>query len=170
MVHSVLIVGHALCGVVALLVGCFILKPPVSSTSLLFRIYAAGLVGLIVLMLAVVAYDWTALHLAQQITFAGLCALGIYTGRRALQAHRELASRQPGWQARYVDHVGFTLISLFDGFTIVAAVDRDAPLPVVLLVGALGVVAGIAAMNVAKSRLRVVATHGARVRDRPRWR
>ena len=157
MVHSVLIVGHALCGVIALLVGCFILKPPASSTSLLFRTYAVGLVGLIVLMLAVVAYDWVALHLAQQITFAGLCVLGIYTGWRALRAHRELTSRQPGWQARYVDHVGFTLISLFDGFTIVAAVDRDAPLPVVLLVGVLGVVAGIAAMNFAKSRLRIAA-------------
>jgi len=168
MVHSVLIVGHALCGVGALLVGCFILKPPVSSTSPLFRIYAAGLVGLIVLMLAVVAYDWSTLHFAQQVTFAGLCALGIYTGWRALRAYRELDARQPGWQARYVDHVGFTLISLFDGFAIVAAVDRDAPLPIVLLVGVLGVVAGIAAMNVAKSRLRVAATHRERDHNRRR--
>jgi polyferredoxin len=156
-VHLVLIVGHALCGVVAFVVGCCILRPPPTHRSLLFLAYAICLAGLLLLMFAVVAWDWALLVAGQRITFSLLCVLGVYTGWRGLQAHRELAQRHPEWQVRYIDHLGFTLISLFDGFTIVAAIDLGAPLVVVLMAGVAGVAAGIAAMNVVKSRVRRAA-------------
>ncbi|MEF2976099.1 hypothetical protein [Subtercola sp. YIM 133946] len=63
------------------------------------------------------------------------------------------ATREPGWRARYVDDVGFTLISLFDAFTVVGAIDMGAPVPVAIGVGAVGVVAGILVVNRAKARL-----------------
>jgi hypothetical protein len=50
--------------------------------------------------------------------------------------------------------VGFTLISLFDGFVIVGALDLGAPGCLVVLVGAAGVAAGILAMR------RIKATVG----------
>jgi hypothetical protein len=125
----------------------------------LFLAYAICLAGLLLLMFAVVAWDWALLVTGQRITFSLLCVLGIYTGWRGFQAHRELAQRHPEWQVRYIDHLGFTLISLFDGFTIVAAIDLGAPLVVVLMAGVAGVAAGIAAMNVVKSRLRRAAVN-----------
>jgi hypothetical protein len=152
MVHWILIVGHAACGAVAFVLGCLILKPP-RATAPLVRGYGAALAGLLVLMFAVVAWDWPQLTASQRLTFSALCGLGVYTGWRGWRALGELGRREPGWQPRYIDHLGFTLISLFDGFAIVAAVDLGAPLPVVILAGALGVVAGILAMNRAKARL-----------------
>lgn len=156
MIHTFLIVGHAVCGTAALLIGCFVLRPPRPSSTL-FRVYAVALAGLIVLMLTVVCYDWMSLSVGQQITFSLLCLLGLYTGWRGYRAHDQLSRRTTGWQPRYVDHVGFTVISLFDGFTIVAAIDLGAPLPGVIVVGVLGVATGILAINAVKARLRRAA-------------
>ncbi len=154
MIHTFLIVGHAVCGAAALLTGCFALRPPVRPSSTLFRVYVVALSGLVVFMLAVVAYDWMSLSFGPQITFSLLCVLGLYTGWRGYRARGELSRRTAGWQLRYVDHVGFTVIALFDGFSIVAAIDLGASLPAVIVVGVLGVVAGVLAMNAVKSRLR----------------
>ncbi|WP_022885347.1 hypothetical protein [Glaciibacter superstes] len=43
----------------------------------------------------------------------------------------------------FVNHVGFTLISLFDGFVIVAAIDLHAPPWLVASLAIGGVIAGI---------------------------
>ena len=53
----------------------------------------------------------------------------------------------------YVDHVGFTLISLFDGFVIVSAIDLKAPGWLVGALAVLGVVVGIRTVNAVKSKL-----------------
>lgn len=154
MIHTFLIVGHAVCGTVALLIGCFVLKPPARASSKLFGLYLGALTGLIILMLAVVVYDWMELSTGQQVTFSLLCILGLYTGWRGYCAYGDLSHRTEDWQARYVDHVGFTVISLFDGFSVVAAIDLGAPLPVVIGVAVLGVVTGIITINAVKSRLK----------------
>ena len=116
------------------------------------RVYYVSLLAMAALVVAVVVYDWVALAPAQRVTFSLLCVLGIYTAWRGHRARRESLQRSDGWQVRYIDHVGFTVISLFDGFTIVAAIDLNAPLPVVIVVGVLGVVAGIRATGWAKAR------------------
>lgn len=153
--HIVLIAAHALCGTLALVTGCLVLRPPRPPRSVLFRVYLIALIAMVGLMLAVVAYDWSVLEPGQRITFAALCALGVFTGWRGCRAYRELAARSPGWSPRYIDHVGFTVISLFDGFAIVAAIDLGAPLPWVVAVGALGVIVGVVATNAVKSRMRL---------------
>lgn len=153
MIHTILILGHAGAGVVALVFACVVLKPPASGHSVLFRIYYTALLTMFLLVVAVVAFDWAELNVGQRVTFSLLTALGAYTVLRGIQAQRAFRQRPSGWRTRYVDRVGFTVISLFEGFVIVSAVDLGAPLPVVLVVGALGVVVGIAAINRVKSRL-----------------
>jgi hypothetical protein len=50
---------------------------------------------------------------------------------------------QPGdWWTTYVDHIGFTLISLFEGFIIVSGIDLGAPGWLTAVVAILGVVVG----------------------------
>lgn len=152
MIHTALILGHAAAGVVSLVLGCMVLRPPGRPVSPAFRVYWASLVVLVALLLAVVVHDWPSLSGGQRVTFGALSALGVYTLWRGLRARSETHGRTAGWRSRYVDHVGFTVISLFDGFAIVAAIDLGAPLPVVIGVGVGGVVAGIAAIERVKRR------------------
>lgn len=157
MIHTTLILTHALAGLLALLAGCVVLRPPDSHRATRFRVYLYALVAMFVLVALVVAYDWRALGTGQRITFTMLTLLAGFTVFRGVQARRSLQQRPAQWRTGYVDHVGFTVISLFDGFAIVAAVDLGAPLPVILAVGALGIVAGISATNRVKRHLRSAA-------------
>lgn len=150
--HTILILGHAVAGLVALVLGCLVLRPQ-PARSLRFRSYLIALTAMLVLVVAVVAVDWAELGTGQRVTFTLLLLLGGYTVLRGVQARRALRRMPPGWRDRYVDHVGFTVISLFDGFAIVGAIDLRAPLPIVLAVGALGVATGILAINRVKRRL-----------------
>lgn len=162
MIHMILILAHALAGMVALVFGCIVLRPPASHRTVVFRVYFFAVIAMSVLVVLVVSYDWAVLTAGQRVTFFLLTVLGAYTALRGAQARRSLLQRPPQWRTGYVDHVGFTVISLFDGFTIVAAIDLGAPLPVVLLIGALGIVAGITAINRVKSRPHTVPGSAAR--------
>lgn len=160
MLHTLLIAGHAVAGVVALVLGCVVLRPPRRSDSPLFRTYLVAVIALVVFLVVVVVVDWPILDGGQRVTFSLLTVLGVFTGWRALRAHWLLARRTPGWPPVYVDHVGFSVISLFDGFVLVGAIDLGAPLPVVVGVGVLGVVAGVLVLGRVKAgmeRERVLA-------------
>lgn len=156
MIHLILISAHAVAGLLALVLACIVLRPPTSRKVLSFRLYFAALVAMFVFVLLVVFHDWAGLSQGQRITYSALTLLGAFTAFRGVQARTSLIQQPPRWREKYVDHVGFTAISLFDGFTIVAAVDLGAPLPVVLAVGALGVIVGVSVINRVKFRLRAV--------------
>jgi hypothetical protein len=72
---------------------------------------------------------------------------------RAYQAYKVQEEQVQDWRASYIDHVGFTLISLFDGFVIVSAIDLGMPTWVVIVIAVLGVVVGIYAINRTKSSM-----------------
>ena len=155
MLHNSLIIIHAAAGVASFVAGCLVLLPPAQHNSKrwLFLIYFASLMALVGFMLVVIGVDWTNLALAQRLSFSGLALLGLYTAWRAIQARQVLQRRQAEWQQKYVDHVGFTLISLFDGFVIVSAIDLQAPGWLVAVIAVLGVAVGIGGINTVKSKL-----------------
>ena len=151
LLHTVLIYGHALSGLVAFALGCLVLRPRLKETAV-FRAYFFSLWLMVVLLTLVVGVDWAQLTPVSRITFGGLTLLALYTGLRGQQARRLLRTRTADWQGDYIAHVGFTLISLFDGFVIVGALDMNAPGWIVGTVGVLGVVVGISAVNLVKRR------------------
>jgi hypothetical protein len=51
----------------------------------------------------------------------------LYMIWRAVQAVTVLTKQNQADQLKVIDHVGFVLISLFDGFAIVSALDLQAP-------------------------------------------
>ena len=157
LLHTVLIYGHALSGLVAFGLGCLVLRPQQQGASAVFRAYFVSLLAMVVLLALVVGVDWAQLPPVSRVTFGGLTLLALYTGLRGQQARRLLSTRPADWRGDYVSHVGFTLISLFDGFVIVGALDMNAPGWSVGVVGVLGVVAGISAVNRVKKRLRPTA-------------
>ena len=153
--HTIAIVLHATSAIAALIIGIVLIF---QSNALRQLQLARALVVLLVLMevflvIAILSHV-TSLSTLTQIIFGGLALLVVYMIWRAVQAVIVLTKHQPEYQLKVIDHVGFVLISLFDGFAIVSALDLQAPawLVAVIAVGAVGV--GIVGINVRKKTLK----------------
>jgi hypothetical protein len=89
----------------------------------------------------------------KQLIFGGLFILLVYMIWRAVQAVTVLQKQQQDSQLKVIDHVGFVLISLFDGLVIVTALDIQAPGWLIAVVAVGGVALGIFAITVRKRTL-----------------
>jgi hypothetical protein len=152
MLHSVLIALHAVAAVACFAAGllCLPLRAPGSWR---FRIYGGSLMAMLGFVAASIAVSWADLEVTTRLIFIGLGGLGLYMLWRAGRARARLRRQEPGWQPRYLDDVGFTLISLFEGFVIVGAIDLGLPAWLVVLAAVGGVAAGIQAIKRVKRRL-----------------
>jgi hypothetical protein len=148
MVHSVLIVLHAGFAVAGFVLGWLVLaRLPERSSSRRFVWFFWCMVTAMVLLIAVVAADWVSLDVTKRIAFGVLCGLAVYILVRLEQARRVLAHGPEGWRKKFIGHVGFVMISLFDGFCIVTAIDLRMPAVVIVAVAVIGVVVGIVAIR-----------------------
>jgi len=152
MLHTVLIVLHAAAALVCFAAGVLSLGLR-AATCGRFRLYFWSLLAMLLFMAAAIAVHWAALDTTTRLIFLGLGALGLYMVWRAARASTRLRRQDHDWQPRYVDDIGFTLIALFDGFVIVAAIDLGAPVWLVVLIAIAGVLGGIQAMTRVKARL-----------------
>ncbi|HEY2643012.1 MAG TPA: hypothetical protein VGI56_04585 [Galbitalea sp.] len=144
MAHTLLIVLHATCATLAFGVGCALMvRLPTSVRSVRFWIYYAAVWVAMLLLISVVLVDWTDLILTNRIAFGVLCLLAIYLLWRTERSRQTLVRQDEDWRKKFAGHVGFVLISLFDGFCIVTAIDLHLPPVVTVIVAILGVAAGI---------------------------
>ncbi|MGW4047809.1 hypothetical protein [Streptomyces sp. NPDC004721] len=150
--HNFLIILHAVSGAVGLCTGVVVLLNPRDHTSGWFRSYYWSIVAMVAFVIAAVGYDWQRLGAVQRPAFGALVILALYTARRAHQARQAVRRRTVDWPSAYRDHVGFTVIALFDGFVIVGAIDVTAPVWLVAVLGVIGVAGGIQAVKAAKRR------------------
>lgn len=155
--HSLFIVLHTISGIVAFVAGWMTinqlrLRKKLAPTTL--WIYLGGLVGLVVFMIGAILAHWVGLTNTQRLIYLGLSLLGIYMLFRAYQAHAVQQKQDQIWALAYVDHVGFTLISLFDGFVIVSAIDMTT----VLITGASRGLGRALATELAQRKYDVIAT------------
>jgi hypothetical protein len=151
--HTLAIVIHALSATGAFVVGVVLLFQGNALRQLqLGRAFVVLLVLLEVFLVIAILSHLTSLPTLTQIIFGGLAFLGVYMIWRAVQAVSVLRE-QPGNQGAVIDHIGFNLISLFDGFAIISAIDLQAPgwLVTVIAVGAVAL--GIYAINLRKKTL-----------------
>lgn len=152
--HVLLITVHA-----AAATGCFVLglllvrRVPASADDRRLRWFAALVVLAVITLVAVVGVDWSGLPVGKRIAFAALCALAAFLLVRAGGAVRCVLRRPTSWRRAVVQHVGFVLISLFDGFCVVSAIDLGLPPPAVFVVAVLGVVGGVLALRRAVRRI-----------------
>jgi hypothetical protein len=151
--HTLAIVLHAVSAMGAFIIGIvFIFQSIILRQLQLARAVLVLLILMEVFLVIAILSHLSSLPTLTQIIFGGLTILALYMIWRAVQALSVL--REPnGNQLAVIDHIGFILISLFDGFAIVASIDLHAPgwLIAVIAVGA--VVLGIYAINVRKKRL-----------------
>jgi hypothetical protein len=159
MTHTVMIVLHAVAGLVAFVAGYMVVTPPSDEQRArrLLGVYLAALGLMIAFMLGAMVVHWQQLGIGQQLIFGGLFLLGLYMGWRALSARRLLQQRSEGWRLPYMEHVGFTLIALWEGFVIVLAIDLGAPGWLVVVLAVLGVVLGNRALHRAEARAGVLS-------------
>ena len=144
MAHTLLIVLHATCATLAFGVGCALMvRLPTSVRSVRFWIYYAALFAAMLLLISVVLLDWTDLILTKRIAFGLLCLLALYLLWRTERSRQSLVRQGEDWRKKFAGHVGFVLISLFDGFCIITAIDLHLPPLVIVVVAVLGVAAGI---------------------------
>ncbi|PTL71237.1 hypothetical protein C1I63_18530 [Rathayibacter caricis DSM 15933] len=152
--YALSIAVHATAGVVGFALGLVMaLQPRLATKRAVLLLYVAAMIVLVIGLAVAVVAEWSQMEDARRAVDVGLILLGLYTLLRAIQAAAAVRAAHPGWQVAFVDHVGFTLISLFDGFVIVAAINLGVPMPVVILLAILGVGGGIATMNRLRTRV-----------------
>ncbi|MPZ52397.1 MAG: hypothetical protein GEU79_06635 [Acidimicrobiia bacterium] len=158
MERNLIVLAHALPGIIGLALGLGVLKPPRPGDGRAWMrwLYTACVAALLLFLVTLVITDWTTLDATAQIAFGGLVVLGAVMGIRLAAAHREAITQATGWEGRYIQHVYFTYISLWIGFLIVPAI--NSPLPALfvpmVVVGAL-IVGGTL---VSRFKKRVIGT------------
>lgn len=154
MLHTYAIVFHATCAVAAFIVGMILIFERSLPRQLqLARVLLALLALMGVFLVAAILSHLSILPTVKQIVFGVLFALLLYMIWRAVQAVTALTSAQQGYELKVVDHVGFVLISLFDGFAIVSAIDLRAPGWLVAVIAVAAVVVGVWGLNLRKTAL-----------------
>jgi hypothetical protein len=145
--HDALIAVHAGAGTLALATGVVVV-----TRRTLFWCYFWSLSVMAVTLVGAVVTGWRERPAGANAVFSALVVLAAFMVVRGVQALRLWRAAPGRSSARLVDLVGFTLISLFDGFVIVAALTRGGPPWLGVAAGILGVVAGRAALHRVSAR------------------
>lgn len=141
--HNVLIMLHAAAAAISFFAGCFlILSLRQGSNQRLFSLYLWSLVGMVILLIGAMLVYWNEYSGTERIVFPILLGLGMFMLFRAQNAGRLLKAQQNDWKLGYIEHIGFTLISLFEGFVIVSILNAGGPGWFVALLAILGVFVG----------------------------
>lgn len=146
--HEALVILHAVCAVGALIAGCAAVRWRAVTGA-----YVALLTGMLVFVAAAVGLAWPGLDTGGRTVFAVLLLLGAYTVFRAGRAWRAPRGASAGRsRPGRVRDLGFTLITLAEGFTIVLLIDLGAPIWLVAVVAVVIVAAGHLAVLRAEAR------------------
>ena len=118
--HTFAIVVHATSAIAAFIIGVVLIFQRNTLRQLqLARAFLVLLILMGVFLVIAILSHVTSLPTIKQLIFGGLVILGVYMIWRAVQAVTVLTKQHQEDQLKVIDHVGFVLISLFDGFAIV---------------------------------------------------
>lgn len=120
--HSVFIVLHASAAVVAFGAGCLALR-----RARLYAAYLWSLLGMAVFLVLAVGAGWARYDVVTRIIFSALGVLAGFMVWRGIMAGRVRPTGLGRPSAPYVEHVGFTLVGLADGFLVVTVLRMGAP-------------------------------------------
>jgi hypothetical protein len=157
MLHNTLIGIHTTGASLAFISGSLVLALHVRQNTnfrWMFNLFLVALIIMILFVISVIAVDWPKLDGTTRVIFPALAVLDLYMAWRALQSYRIRQEQREKWRLRYIDHIGFNMISLFDGFVIILAIDLGAPIWLVIILAVLGVAAGIWITNKVKAQVR----------------
>jgi uncharacterized membrane protein YoaK (UPF0700 family) len=146
-----MIIFHTVAAVACFIIGVIIISPKrAKKYSWLMPAFIWTLIIMILFMIAATVSHWYKLSVSERITFSGLAGLGLYMLYRSFEAKKHLNTTQV--KEIYFDDVGFILISLFDGFSIVGLLDLGTPIWMIIAGAILAIVIGNYFKNIAKRR------------------
>jgi uncharacterized membrane protein YfcA len=153
--HNVLIILHASAATISFFAGCLVVLVPIYTANQgVFRLYWWSLIGMVIILLGAILVYWTEYSSIERIIFPGLLVLGFYMLFRARSASHLLQAQQNDWKSNYIEHIGFTLISLFEGFIIVSGLNSGVAGWLVALLAILGLLAGRWLIGFAQRRVK----------------
>ncbi len=135
--HTLFIAAHAAAGAIALLTGCVAI-----TGRALFGIYLWSLVAMEVFLALAVAAEWTVIDTASRVLFTAFVGLGLFMLWRAGQARRLRPRAAERLSPSYVEHIGFTLVALFDAFIVIVVLNAGGPIWLIVTAGVAIAVAG----------------------------
>lgn len=151
--HSLFILLHTFTATLSFLAGCLLIFSPAYATNpRLFGIYLWSLIGMTVLLAGAIVLNWNEYSDIEQIVFPGLLGLALFMVFRGWGAGLVLGVRPKDWKLGYIEHIGFTLISFFEGFIIVSGLNAGLPGWLVAIVAVLGLLGGRWVIAQAKRR------------------
>ncbi len=155
LLRTVFLSLHVAGGVVGLLIGAFALRPPVGVESrlLLRRAYTTALVVLLVFLTGTVAIDWTNLQGMQQVIYVVLIGLAAFMVTRAFLSFWVAQRQAVGWEMKYMNHIYFTYISLWEGLFIVGLFELGAPAWIIAAVAVGVLIVGAVLFNNYRRRM-----------------
>ena len=145
--HTVFITLHAIAATVAWLAALIALP-----AGRLFEVYRWAQVGMLAALVPALVVGWSGYDAFSRIAYIGLVVLATVMLIRTQLAGRILPAATGGPTTGYLDHVGFTIIALSDGFAIVAALRAGAPGWLVAVIAVGVIVAGHFGLRAAKAR------------------
>lgn len=144
LLHNIFIALHVASAITCFVTGCILLFSRRNiSIERWFGVYFGALVGLVVFLAGALVVNWTEYTGIQRTVFPGLFALATYMLYRAQRARRLLKDEQSDWKKRLVRHLGFTLISLFEGFIVVVGINFKLAAWLVILIAVGGAIGGV---------------------------
>jgi hypothetical protein len=122
MANTVFIALHALAATVAFGAGALS-----AASGRYLGVYRGAMAVMLGALVPAVLVDWATTDGTARIVFAGLLVLGAVMVLRAELAVRRRPELTGGPTAAYLEHIGFTLIALADGFAVVTAIRSGVP-------------------------------------------
>lgn len=131
----VLVVLHAFFALICFTTGFILLSPARAKRyPAAIKLFVVSLIGMIIFMVTATISHWNEITATERIVFSGLPLFAMYMLYRGIIAAKKLKGE--GNPIEYIDDIGFSLISLFNGFIIVALIDLNAS-PLVVFTAAI---------------------------------
>lgn len=147
-VDTVFVTVHAVAATIAF--GAGLLAAPAGR---FLGVYRGAMAVMAAALVPAVVVDWSTTEPTARLVFTGLIGLAGVMVVRAELAGRQHPARTGGPTGAYLEHIGFTLIALADGFAVVAAIRAGAPGWAVGVLAVAVVAVGHGTIQVAKRRL-----------------
>ncbi len=145
-----IIILHAIFALIAFVLGILLLRKRFfSHTGIMDGFIAATSAMTITMVIATISH-WSDISISEKIAFSLLPLLACYMIYRSLKAKQHQSCKD--WP-RFIDSIGFSLISYFDGFFIVALIDLHAPAWFIAFVAVAAIIVGNRYIHTIRSRL-----------------
>lgn len=149
--HNLLIILHSITATISFLAGSLLIFSPKNTTNpTIFNLFLWPLIGMGLLLAGAIFVNWGEYSDTERIIFPGLLGLSFFMIFRGWGASLVLHTQPKNWKLGYIEHIGFTLISLFEGFVIVSGLNAGLPGWLVGIIAVLGLLVGRWAIAYAK--------------------